>query len=180
MPNNKTSVVVIGAGLAGLSAALHLAERGVDVTVCERHPRYLGGRTRQRDGYQFELGGETFRHSLDHGQHCMWFQYHNMRALLRRLGILESAARACEYTCYVLDEGDMEKAVTTGMLAASCVLEDRGMPAIPVRSLRPKTRLQSLLSSVAGKLPRPAAVRFRTGGQATRPRPGAPGGAQRP
>lgn len=35
-------VVIIGGGLAGLSAALHLAERGVGVTVLERQP-LMGG-----------------------------------------------------------------------------------------------------------------------------------------
>uniref|UniRef100_UPI0013D4EFDA FAD-dependent oxidoreductase n=1 Tax=Klebsiella pneumoniae TaxID=573 RepID=UPI0013D4EFDA len=37
--------VVIGAGIAGLSAALSLAARGVDVTVVERSPR-PGGKIR--------------------------------------------------------------------------------------------------------------------------------------
>ncbi|WP_201408804.1 FAD-dependent oxidoreductase, partial [Mycobacterium paraintracellulare] len=36
-------VVVVGAGLAGLSAALHLAGRGRAVTVVEREP-WPGGR----------------------------------------------------------------------------------------------------------------------------------------
>jgi isorenieratene synthase len=99
-------VIVLGAGLAGLSAALHLAERGIPVTLCERHPRYLGGRTQQRDPYRFEHAGTEYEHSLDHGQHCMWFQYNNMRALMTRLGILETATRACEYTCYVVDDGE--------------------------------------------------------------------------
>src|SRR4051812_39472141 len=36
-------VVVVGAGIAGLSAATALAERGVTVDVLEREP-YLGGR----------------------------------------------------------------------------------------------------------------------------------------
>ena len=50
-------VVVAGAGLAGLAAALHLAGRGREVTVIERadHP---GGRAGRLDagGYRFDTG----------------------------------------------------------------------------------------------------------------------------
>src|ERR1700758_66336 len=50
-------VVVIGAGFAGLSAALHLAGRGRDVTVVERNP-WPGGRAGRRDieGYRIDTG----------------------------------------------------------------------------------------------------------------------------
>ena len=50
-------VVVIGAGLAGLSAALHLAGRGRAVTVVERHP-WPGGRAGRLDvdGYHVDTG----------------------------------------------------------------------------------------------------------------------------
>ena len=99
-------IVVIGGGLAGLSAALHLAEKGVAVTVCEAHPRFIGGRTRARDSYQFDWAGAAHRHSLDHGQHCMWFQYYNMRHLLSRLGLWDGAARECTSTRYIVDEGE--------------------------------------------------------------------------
>jgi isorenieratene synthase len=99
-------VIVIGGGLAGLSAALHLGERGVPVTLAEAHSRFIGGRTRARAPYRFEFAGRTHEHSLDHGQHCMWFQYHNMRGLLRWLGIWEGAARECTSTRYIIDDGD--------------------------------------------------------------------------
>ncbi|MBF6454717.1 phytoene desaturase family protein [Nocardia cyriacigeorgica] len=50
-------VVVVGAGLAGLSAALHLAGRGRTVTVVERDP-VPGGRAGRRDvdGYRLDTG----------------------------------------------------------------------------------------------------------------------------
>ncbi len=50
-------VVVIGAGLAGLTAACHLVGRGHEVTVLEREDG-PGGRARSvtRDGFTFDLG----------------------------------------------------------------------------------------------------------------------------
>src|SRR5207302_7498882 len=50
-------VVVVGAGLAGLSAALHLAGRGRQVTVVERYP-WPGGRAGRLDidGYRVDTG----------------------------------------------------------------------------------------------------------------------------
>ena len=65
-------VVVVGAGLGGLSAACHLAGRGHDVTVLERAPE-AGGRVTAFDeaGYRLDIGatvltmtgilGATFR-----------------------------------------------------------------------------------------------------------------------
>ncbi|WP_375487250.1 phytoene desaturase family protein [uncultured Mycobacterium sp.] len=49
--------VVVGAGLAGLSAALHLAGRGREVTVVEREP-WPGGRAGRLDvdGYRLDTG----------------------------------------------------------------------------------------------------------------------------
>lgn len=57
VPGKTDRVVVVGAGFSGLSAALHLAGRGREVTVLEREP-WPGGRAGRRDvgGYQIDTG----------------------------------------------------------------------------------------------------------------------------
>ncbi len=79
-PSQPTSAVVVGAGLAGLAAAVVLAERGVRVTVLERE-RFLGGRAgawtdRLKDGTTFDM---------ERGFHAFFRQYYNLRQLLRRV-----------------------------------------------------------------------------------------------
>ncbi|MGQ9406981.1 phytoene desaturase family protein [Mycolicibacterium gilvum] len=57
VPGAGDRVVVVGAGLAGLSAAMHLAGRGRQVTVVERDP-HPGGRMGRADvnGYRLDTG----------------------------------------------------------------------------------------------------------------------------
>lgn len=57
MRGRSDHVVVVGAGLAGLAAALHLAGRGRQVTVVERYP-WPGGRAGRLDidGYRIDTG----------------------------------------------------------------------------------------------------------------------------
>lgn len=74
------AAVVVGGGLAGLAAAVVLAERGMDVTVVERE-RFLGGRAGAwtdslPDGTAFEM---------ERGFHAFFRQYYNLRQLLRRV-----------------------------------------------------------------------------------------------
>jgi carotenoid phi-ring synthase / carotenoid chi-ring synthase len=81
-PNLSDSqlTVVIGGGLAGLTAALHLAERGLPVTVLEADPRFAGGRVSGKAPIQ--VGEWSF--PGEHGVHGIWAGYLNFQAMLSR------------------------------------------------------------------------------------------------
>ncbi len=58
----KSTVAIIGAGPAGLTAAYLLSKNKVDVTVLEADPIYVGGisRTSTYKGFHFDIGGHRF------------------------------------------------------------------------------------------------------------------------
>jgi squalene-associated FAD-dependent desaturase len=79
--------VVVGGGLAGLSAALHLLDRGVDVTLLEARPT-LGGAVQtlpERDGDP--------NPPPDNGQHIALGCCHAYLAFLERIGQSKSVQR---------------------------------------------------------------------------------------
>lgn len=73
-------VIVVGGGIAGLTAALALAERGVGVTVLEQADT-LGGRVRS---WPITLADGTSA-SMSRGFHAFFRQYYNLRSMLRRV-----------------------------------------------------------------------------------------------
>lgn len=75
-----TSAVVVGGGIAGMSAAVVLAERGVRVTVLEAAD-HLGGRL----GAWPRRIADGSTHVVEHGFHGFFRQYYTWRALLRRI-----------------------------------------------------------------------------------------------
>lgn len=77
---SRTDVVVVGGGLAGISAALDLAEAGLSVTVLEARP-WLGGAT-----CSFARRGLT----IDNGQHAFLRCCRAYQDLLARLGVASS------------------------------------------------------------------------------------------
>ncbi len=87
------SALVIGGGLAGLTAALSLAEAGARPLLLEAAPR-LGGRIAGAPPVSVELAGQGWEFPAEHGIHGIWGQYRNLRALLARLGLLESLVEA--------------------------------------------------------------------------------------
>jgi squalene-associated FAD-dependent desaturase len=74
-------VVVVGGGLAGITASLLLAEAGLPVTVIEARP-WLGGAT-----WSFGRRGLT----IDNGQHVFMRCFTAYRELLGKLGVSELA-----------------------------------------------------------------------------------------
>jgi protoporphyrinogen oxidase len=58
----KTTVAIIGAGPAGLTAAYLLSKNEVDVTILEADPVYVGGisKTATYKGFHFDIGGHRF------------------------------------------------------------------------------------------------------------------------
>lgn len=75
-----TSAIVVGGGIAGVSAALVLAERGVRVTLLEAAD-HLGGRL---GGWPRTLADGS-RQVVEHGFHGFFRQYYTWRAILRRI-----------------------------------------------------------------------------------------------
>jgi squalene-associated FAD-dependent desaturase len=75
------TVVVAGGGLAGISAAVELAEAGLPVCLVEARP-WLGGAT-----CSFVRRGLT----IDNGQHVFFRHWTAYRGLLAKLGVADSA-----------------------------------------------------------------------------------------
>ena len=86
------SVVVVGGGLAGISAAIGLADAGADVTLLEARP-WLGGAT-----CSFSRRGLT----IDNGQHAFMRCCVTYRELLERLGVTSSSPLQGELDLTVL------------------------------------------------------------------------------
>ena len=88
-------VVVVGGGLAGITAAIALAETGTRVTLLESRPR-LGGAT-----CSFSRGGLT----VDNGQHVFLRCCTAYRGLLARLGMTGSVTLQDRFDVTVLRPG---------------------------------------------------------------------------
>lgn len=77
----ERKVLIVGGGIAGMSAALELAERGYKVKIVEKKD-YLGGRLHER----LEKTPEG-QFKVEHGLH-MWFDnYHVFKNIRHRLGV---------------------------------------------------------------------------------------------
>ncbi|XFA99717.1 phytoene desaturase family protein [Candidatus Izemoplasma sp. B36] len=64
MRNNREKVIIVGAGMAGLTAAAYLSRENYDVTILEKREK-VGGLvgTIERDGFFFDTGPRAFVNS---------------------------------------------------------------------------------------------------------------------
>ncbi len=98
----RPDVIVIGAGFAGLSAAVRLAERGARVLVIEERRR-LGGRAM---AFPDPQSGEI----VDNGQHVIFGCYHETFAFLRAVGTEDAVALDTRLDLEIIDRaGDRSR-----------------------------------------------------------------------
>lgn len=106
MRRDNSEIVIIGAGVAGLTAALHLAERGLAPLTLEADPRFVGGRL--AGGETVEINGASFR--LEHGVHGIWSPYRNFQAMLARNNLRPVFVPAQEETWIYNHRGHIRRA----------------------------------------------------------------------
>lgn len=76
----KQKVAILGSGIAGLSAALTLARRGMDLTLFESSP-HIGGKL---GSWKMDQGGAEI--PVSHGFHAFFPCYYNLNRLLDSVG----------------------------------------------------------------------------------------------
>lgn len=76
-------VVIIGAGIAGMTAALRLAERGYKVTIYEQSP-YVGGKWR---AVEWKREGSSKSAFHEHSYHLYLNWYHNFWRIADEIGV---------------------------------------------------------------------------------------------
>lgn len=82
--DDRWPVVIIGGGLAGLSAAAHLTARGVPVMLLESDRQWAGGRLSGGEPEHITHKEQDWTFKPEHGVHGVWGGYVNMRALIER------------------------------------------------------------------------------------------------
>jgi protoporphyrinogen oxidase len=129
MNSDKQRVVVIGAGLAGLSAAYELSKKpNYHVTVLESESN-VGGRvsTLRLDGVNVEIGGFMI---------FPWYKYY--KKLARELGLMHKSRYSGNHNQYIQwDTGQPFRAFTTGTI---------------FRALKPSLLLNFITLSLRGKI----------------------------
>lgn len=104
------SVSIIGGGVAGLSAAVFLADKDFDVTLIEASPK-LGGRA-------WSFFDKTFGDTIDNGQHILASWYHNTFDFLKIVGSYDKLTFQKQLEVKFIDENAVEYSLKAPNLPA--------------------------------------------------------------
>lgn len=126
-------VVIIGAGWAGVAAAIHAAERGARVTVIEDRP-YIGGRARS-------FTDRTTGTTIDNGQHIMMGCYREVLHVLRTLGTADQLERQTALRVGFIDAGGRQDLLDASALPGKLGV---GLGIMRLRQLPLRARLAAL------------------------------------
>lgn len=144
-------VIIIGAGIAGLSAACALSDAGYRVRLLERRP-YVGGRA---SSYEHPGTGET----IDNCQHVLLGCCTNLNHFYRTIGATDSI-RWFENITFVEPGG---RRSTIGSSALPAPLHSAlSFLSAPMLSLEDKVGIARALASFSGSLPRDSNENFQS------------------
>ena len=93
-------VAIIGAGLAGLAAAVDLVDAGHQVDLYEARP-FMGGKV----GSWVDAGGNH----IEMGLHVFFFNYANLFALMRKVGAIDNLLAKDHTHLFVNKGGDLRE-----------------------------------------------------------------------
>ncbi len=99
--SKEKSVGIIGGGLAGVSAAIFLAEKGFKVKIFEKE-KYLGGKV----GSWPVKFDDDFSPQVEHGFHAFFRQYYNLRNLLIKIDAFKYLIPIDDYLILTKDYGN--------------------------------------------------------------------------
>jgi carotenoid phi-ring synthase / carotenoid chi-ring synthase len=117
------TVAVIGAGIAGLTAAALLAERGFRVTLMEKNA-HIGGKA----GSWKATLDDGFEAQVDHGFHGFFRQYFNLRRLMDRFGAAGRLVPMDDYVIWTTEHGNFSfKGIRTTPLLNMLSLSGTGL-----------------------------------------------------
>jgi isorenieratene synthase len=145
-PNVLTTpkkVAIIGGGLAGISAAIYLADRGFVVKIFEKE-NYLGGKIGSWP-VKFEDG---YSPNVEHGFHAFFRQYYNLRNLLKKIDAHKYLIPIDDYLIMTKDLGNYSfKEIKTTPIDNILSMRKSGIYSIRNIIKNPKfNRLTSLLN----------------------------------
>ncbi len=97
--NKRVRVAIVGAGLAGLSAAVDLVDAGHEVDLFEARP-FVGGKV---GSWEDPAGNH-----IEMGLHVFFFNYTNLFALMRKVGAFENLLAKDHTHLFVNSGGDLK------------------------------------------------------------------------